>query len=89
MEAVMDKIMSTRMDESIIKYIGALSKELGLPKKTILENAVRLYAEKIASEQGFDILTHTFGGWKREETPAEIVEAVKKAMRQSQERYKR
>ena len=85
----MDKIMSTRMDEAVIRHIGMLAKKLGTSKKAVLENAIRYYAEKIASEEGFDVLSHTFGGWKREESAAETVSTIKDTMRKSQERYRR
>lgn len=85
----MDKIMSTRMDEAIIQHIGMLAKKLGTSKKAVLENAVRHYAEKIEAEQGFDILTHTFGSWRREESAAETVKSIKETMLKAQERYKR
>ena len=85
----MDKIMSTRIDEAVIRHIGLLAKRLGTSKKAVLENAVRYYAEKIEAEQGFDVLTHTFGSWQRDETAAETVQAIKDTMRKSQERHKR
>ena len=85
----MDKIMSTRMDESVIRHIAMLAKKLGTSKKAVLENAVRCYAEKIEAEQGFDVLSHTFGSWQRVESAAETVAAVKETMRKSQERFKR
>ena len=85
----MDKIMSTRIDEAVIQYIGMLAKKLGTSKKAILENAVRYYAEKIEAEQGVDILTHTFGSWQRDESAAETAQSIKDSMRKSQERYKR
>ena len=50
----MDKIMSTRIDEAVIRHIGMLAKKLGTSKKAVLENAVRYYAEKIESEQGLE-----------------------------------
>ena len=89
MEAVMDKIMSTRIDEAVIRHIGMLAKRLGTSKKAVLENAVRYYVEKIEAEQGFDVLTHTFGSWQRDESAAETVQTIKDTMRKSQERYKR
>ncbi len=84
----MDKIMSTRMNEAVIRHIDMLAKRLGTSKKAILENAVRCYAEKIEAEHGFDVLSHTFGSWQREESAAETVDGVKNTMRKSQERYK-
>ena len=85
----MDKIMSTRIDEAVIRHIGMLAKRLGTSKKAILENAVRHYVEKIEAEQGFDVLTHTFGSWQRDKSAAETVRTIKETMRKSQERYKR
>ena len=85
----MDKIMSTRIDEAVIRCIDMLAKRLGTSKKAILENAVRHYLEKIEAEENFDVLTHTFGSWKRDESAAETVHTIKHAMRKSQERYKR
>ncbi len=85
----MDKIMSTRIDEAVIRHIDLLAKRLGTSKKAVLENAVRYYAEKIEAEQGFDVLTHTFGSWQRNETASETVQVIKDTMRKSQERHKR
>ena len=85
----MDKIMSTRMDEAVIRYVGMLAKKLGTSKKAVLENAVRHYAEKIEAEQSFDVLTDTFGSWQRDESVAETVDTIQDTMRKSQERYKR
>ena len=85
----MDKIMSTRMDEAVIRHIDMLAKKLGMSKKAVLENAVHCYAEKIESDEGFDALTATFGSWKRDQSAGETVEAIKDTMRKSQERYKR
>jgi predicted transcriptional regulator len=85
----MDKIMSTRVDEEVIRHIDLLAKKLGTSKKAVIENAVRCYAQKIESEEGFDVFSHTCGRWQREESTAEIVQTIKGAMRKSQERYKR
>ncbi len=85
----MNKIMSTRMDEAVIRNIGMLAKRLGTSKKEVLENAVRYYVEKIESEKDFDVLTHTFGSWQRDKSADKTVHTIKDAMRKSQERYKR
>jgi predicted transcriptional regulator len=89
MEANMDKIMSTRIDEAVIRHIGMLAKKLGTSKKAVLENAVRYYVEKIEAEKDFDVFTHTFGSWQRDESAGETVRSIKDSMRKSQERYKR
>ncbi len=84
----MDKIMSTRMDEAVIRHIGMLAKKLGTSKKAVLENAVRYYVEKIEAEQGFDVFTQTLGSWQRDESATETVHTIKDTLRKSQERYK-
>ena len=49
----MDKIISTRIDKTVIQHIGLLA------KKAVLANAVRCYSEKVVA--GMDI---GFGGVK-------------------------
>jgi len=85
----MDKIMSTRIDETVIQHIGLLAKKLGTSKKAVLENAVRCYSEKVIAEEDFDILADTFGSWQRDESAAETVQSIKGTMRKSQERHRR
>ncbi len=85
----MDKIMSTRMDEAVIRKIGMLAQKLGTSKKAVLENAVQAYAEKIASEKDLDLLVQTFGSWQRDESADDTITRIKTTMRISQERYKR
>jgi hypothetical protein len=77
------------MDEAVIRYVDMLAKKLGTSKKAVLENAIQCYFEKIEAEQGFDVLSDTFGSWQRDETAAETVQNTKYTMRKSQERYKR
>ena len=85
----MDKIMSARIDEAVIRHISMLADRLGTSKKAVIENAVRYYLEKIEEDEGFDLLSDTFGSWQRSEPAAETVHAIKDTMRKSQERYKR
>ncbi len=65
----MDKIFSARVDEAIIQRIGLLAKQLQTSKKTVIESAIVAYSEKVAKEQNFDVLEHTFGAWERDDTP--------------------
>ncbi|MBL7178952.1 MAG: ribbon-helix-helix protein, CopG family [Desulfobacterales bacterium] len=85
----MDKIMSTRIDEAVVRRIDLLAKKLGTSKKAVIENAIRHYAQKVDLEHKFDIFAHTLGCWQRDEPAAKTVERIKTAMRRSQERYKR
>ena len=83
----MDKILSARVDDTIIHRIGALARQLGTTKKAIIENAVLCYAEQIEQEQNTDVLAQTCGAWKRDETPNETVEEARQTFRKSMNRF--
>ncbi|MBN2417931.1 MAG: hypothetical protein JXL81_00975 [Deltaproteobacteria bacterium] len=85
----MDKIMSARVNEAVIRRIGMLAKRLNISRKAVIERAIDNYTQQIDSEEDVDILTVTCGTWKRDEDPDEIVQKIKETMRHSQERYKR
>lgn len=84
----MDKILSARVDESVVQQIGNLAKQLNTSKKQIIEGAITLYAEKIEKETKKDILDQTFAAWQRNESARETVQKVRKSFRDSMERYK-
>ncbi len=75
----MDKVLSARVDESVVTKIGALARELHTTKKSIIEGAIRLFAEKIEEEQGLDVFDLTCGAWSRNEAPRETVRRVRRA----------
>ena len=75
----MDKIFSASVDESVIQRINFLARQLGTTKKAVIEEAIRLYAEKIESEKNLDVFEQTLGAWHRIESPAKTVEKSRKA----------
>jgi len=85
----MDKILSARVDELVIKRIGALSRKLRTTKKSVIEAAVRAYAEKTEQGNVTDPLEETLGAWKRTETPVETLRRGKTAFRTAMERHQR
>lgn len=84
----MDKIISARVDESVVQRINNLAKQLNTSKKQVIEGAITLYAEKIEKEMEKDILDQTFGAWQRNESAKETVKKVRKSFRDSMERFK-
>ena len=82
----MDKVLSARVDESVVRCIGLLAQQLNTSKKKVIETAIERYAEQIAAEHNVDVLDRTFGAWKREETAAATVSASRKAFRDSMSR---
>jgi hypothetical protein len=84
----MDKILSARVDESVIHKIGALAKQMGTTKKAVIEEAVCLYNEKVRSGEA-DVFDQTLGAWSRKESPQQTVAQVRRAFRGSMGRHQR
>lgn len=80
----MDKVLSARVDESVLRRLGALSRRLGVTKKAVIERAIEMYAEQV--EQGLDPLDATLGAWQRDEKPAETVDRAREAFRRPMQR---
>ncbi len=83
----MDKILSARIDEEIIQKINLIAGELKTTKKSVIENAIRNYAEKIEEDGKIDVLEMTSGAWNREENPEETIKATRNKFNQSMKRH--
>jgi len=79
----MDKVLSARVDESIVSRISVLARELHTTKKSIIEGAVALFAKKVEKERNVDILDLTCGAWNRKETPDATVRRARGAFNRS------
>ncbi len=82
----MDKILSARVDESVIQRLNLLARQLRKTKKAIIEGAILSYADQISSEQQIDVLDLTFGVWQRGETVDETVRKTRHAFQEALER---
>lgn len=82
----MDKILSARVDESVVSRIGSLARRLHTSKKKIIESAIETYADHVDKEQGFDVFEHTCGAWQRKESARDTVVKVRRAFRDSMQR---
>jgi len=85
----MDKILSARVDESIIRRIGSLARLMNTTKKKIIEDAITLYASRIEKEKKQDVFDQTFGSWKRKEPAQEIVQKVRDAFQHTMLRHQK
>lgn len=85
----MDKVMSTRVDESVVHRIHSIAQQLRTTKKAVIENAIRLYAEKVEKENKTDILAQTLGAWRRKETPDQTREKARRAFSRSMRRHQK
>ena len=83
----MDKILSARVEESVVSRINSLARRLHTSKKRVIESAIEAYAAGVDKEQGIDVFRETCGAWRRGEAPARTVESARKAFRSSMQRH--
>jgi hypothetical protein len=83
----MDKILSARVDESVVNRIGSLARRLRTSKKKIIETAIERYAAQVDEEQDFDVFEHTCGAWRRQDPTRETVVKVREAFQRSIRRH--
>ena len=83
----MDKILSARIDEAVIRQIALLARELHTTKKAVIESAVRFYSEQTGLKKQVDVFESTCGIWNRAEPPEETVRQARSAFRNSMERH--
>src|SRR5437879_6999742 len=83
----MDKVFSTRLDESVIDELGRLSRRLGLSKKRILEEAARQGAAQLRRDKTDSVWRETSGAWKRHESAQVTIRRVRDAVERSNKRH--
>ncbi len=83
----MDKIFSTRIDESVVKRIELIARELGKSKKAVVEGAIQMFAEKVEKQKNIDPLECTWGAWKRKEKPGPTVKKTRETFQKSMLRH--
>ena len=83
----MERIMSTRIDESVVALIDRIAREKKLTKKKIIEEAIKNFWQKIKAEKELDIFQDSFGTWKRDESVEETVQKSRMAFNRSMKRY--
>jgi predicted transcriptional regulator len=82
----MDKILSARVEESIVRRIGELAHRLGTSRKQVIERAVLLLAERVESKPEDGVFASTFGAWKRRESAEATVARARRSFKKSLER---
>jgi hypothetical protein len=83
----MDKILSARVDETILHKISFLAQQLHVSKKKVIEGAVQMYAQRMESTGDLNVFEQTSGSWKRKETIEQTITHTKSAFRKSMERH--
>ena len=85
----MDKILSARVDETILNKIAFLAQKLHVSKKKVIEGAVEMYAQKLESAGDINVFQQTCGAWQRKETIEQTVSQVRGRFKQSMERHQK
>ena len=75
----MDKLLSARVDETVIRRIGSLARQLGTTKKTVIEGAILFYADKLKNGAKADVPGRTCGSRKRAASTAKTVTKARQA----------
>ncbi len=83
----MDKVISSRVSESVAHQIEVLSKRLRIPKKKVIEEAILAYARQTGKDDDLDVFAQTSGAWKRREPTGNTVKRARKAFRDSMMRH--
>lgn len=82
----MDKVLSTRIDEEIAHTLDDLSATLRIPRKRIVEDAIRLYHETL--EHKVDPIDASFGAWHRPDAPDELHRCMRVAFEEAMHRHR-
>ena len=85
----MDKILSTRVDEIIIRRIASLAKRLRTSKKAVIERAISDLASRVEADEDDHEITESFGAWCRDESAKVTRDRARKAFQESMERHHR
>lgn len=85
----MDKVFSTRLDESVMSELDQVVRRLGMTKKAFLEQAIRERARQLTAAHEADVWAATAGAWKRRESPVATVRKARRALEASVGRKRR
>lgn len=85
----MQKLLSTRLDESVLDEMERVTRRLGITKRRFLEEAIHRQAMQLSGQQGSDVWTETLGAWRRREKPEATIRRAREASRAGFERQHR
>jgi ubiquinone/menaquinone biosynthesis C-methylase UbiE len=88
-DIIMDKILSTRVDESIIHQLNLMTDVLSTTKKAVLEKAIVTLMKQVEHEKNITVLDITFGAWQRKESVEETVQHGRETFQKSMVRHQK
>jgi len=84
----MERVFSTRLDESLLDDLTRLAQRLGLSKKALLGELIRDRMAREESRGHPDVWAETAGSWKRRESPTTTVRTSRQAFREALEGHR-
>ena len=84
-----DKILSTRIDGSVIQKLNMMNDVLSTTKKAVVEKAILALMKQVELEKNLDVLDITFGAWQRKESVDETVQHGRKCFQKSMARHQK
>ena|SRR2546423_8942527 len=84
----MDKVLSVRVDESAIDELDRAARRLGLSKKRLVEEAIRLRVREAKQDDTTDVWAETSGAWQRREPASQTVRKARRAFTAAIERHR-
>jgi hypothetical protein len=85
----MDKVLSARLDETVVDELTRVTKRRGITKKRFLEEAIRKHAARSAGEDAEDVWTETCGAWSRREPVRTTIRRARRATNAAMTRHHR
>ncbi len=84
-----DKILSTRVEGSVIHKLNMMTDVLSTTKKAVVEKAILALMKQVELEKNLDVLDITFGAWQRKESVDETVQHGRKNFQKSMARHQK
>ncbi len=85
----MDKVLSARVDETVLEELNRVIKQRGITKKQFLEEAIRGHAARTGAAAAPDVWAETCGIWQRPESVPTTIRRARAALESSMRRHQR
>lgn len=83
----MDRVFSTRLDETIVDELNRETKRLGISKKKFLEDAIHQKIARAGDGDQADLWEETCGAWRRRGSPEATIGRARRAFEASVRRH--
>ena len=77
-----------RVDEAAIDELDRAARRLGLSKKRLVEEAIRLRVGHANENEATDVWAETCGAWRRRESPTRTIREARRVFQAAVERHR-